>query len=80
MVVRSVNVVPTRTLPCLLQQAVWVTRRHDLDVGALLDQALRERSGVILHATDAVARHSDDANPHGEADLRESRLVRGLSR
>ena len=48
-----------------------MTSRDDLDVMPGDDKASRQRSGVILHSSDAVARDGDDANPH-----RSSMLVR----
>lgn len=70
-VMGGVDVVPADAVSFLLEEALGVTSRDDLDVMPGDDKASRQRSGVILHSSDAVARDGDDANPH-----RSSMLVR----
>jgi hypothetical protein len=60
----GVDVVPADAVAFLIEEALRVTSRDDLDVMPGDDKASRQQSGVILHSSDAVARDGDDANPH----------------
>jgi hypothetical protein len=65
MVVRSVNIVPVRTVSLFHEKALRMASRHDLDFVLCRHEAFGERSRVILHAADVVAGNGDDADPHG---------------
>jgi hypothetical protein len=69
MVMSSVDVVPADAISLVVREAFSVLRRDDVDFVARLDKALRKGARMVLHAAYAVARDSDDTNPHGRAML-----------
>jgi hypothetical protein len=65
MVVGGVDVVPARAVSFLSENALRVASRHDVDLMPSIYQALGERSRMVLHPADAVARTGDFQKPHG---------------
>jgi hypothetical protein len=64
MVMGGVDVVPMDAVSFLFEEPLRVPCRDDVNVMAGGYEACRKRSRVILHASDAVARNGNDANPH----------------
>ena len=64
MMVGGVGVMPTRAVSFFLEKAPRVTSRHELDFMTCGHEPFCERSRVILHPADAVARDRDDAYAH----------------
>jgi hypothetical protein len=64
MVVGGVDVVPTRAVSFLLENTVWVARRHDLGFMPGGYQPFRKCSRVVLHSANAVSCNGDNANAH----------------
>ncbi|MEX2556597.1 MAG: hypothetical protein WEB06_13345 [Actinomycetota bacterium] len=61
----SIDIAPAGAVSMFFNRAFGVPGRDDVDVMTRFDQSLGERTRVVLHTPDTVARDGDNADSHG---------------